>query len=594
MHLFSAQGVCDGMVVGKAFVIKKEARNEEMIKARSGLSCHDEIKRYKAALECFERDTYALIKGAVPAHQEILERHVMIANDHLVLADVEQLITRKSMTSEATVATVFNKQAQLFLCMEDETMKARAADFVDIKTRLIEILSGVHGSVFEQVKGKCIIVANELSPSEMMRIERTKVMGIITEAGGSNSHMAIMARAMGVPTAVGATVIGAKGLLDTLESGELIALCVEGAHAEIIVRPDESDVKRLSQRPSSQRPSSQRPSSQRPSSQKLSACLERENTQNATVEHEGRPKTTPDDVRVHINANISGTWGLDELRTSGADGIGLFRSEYIFFGRDCLPDETLQFKIYKKAAQIMGDKPTTIRTLDIGADKTLPYFHTDASLRGIRLCLAYEEMFSVQLRAILRAGAFGNVRIMLPMVSEVSEVRRVKLLIEAAKDELKRRNEPFKDIALGVMIETPAAVITADILARECDFFSIGTNDLTSYILAQDRLGKEHKHMHSVYEPAVMRAIHKTIQAGKKAGLQVFLCGEAAADINLSAFLIACGLDEFSVSPRFIPDLRRAIYEKPDTRPNDALLQVLNMTTGEEIRNYLMNFRRNA
>lgn len=537
-------------------MIRKEARNEKMTKARSGLFCHDEIKRYKAALERFERDTYALVKGAVAVHQDILERHVMIANDHLVLADVKQLIMRESMTSEAAVADVFDKHAQKFSEMDDETLKARAVDVLDIKTRLIEILSGTSCSVFEQIPGKCIIVADELSPSEMMRIDLRKVMGIITEAGGLNSHMAIMARAMGVPTAV-----RAKGLLDEIKSGELIAICVDGERAKILVRPDEADLLQLKQ-------------------------------QRVVTKHDDKPNTTTTNAHVHIHANISGIWELDELQKSGASGIGLFRSEYIFLGRNSLPDEQLQFEIYKKAAQIMGDKPTTIRTLDIGGDKTLPYFQADASLGGIRLCLAHEEMFSVQLRAILRAGTFGNVRIMLPMVSDVSEVRRVKLLIDMAKDELRRRDEPFKDIPIGIMIETPCAVNNADILAGECDFFSIGTNDLTSYILAQDRLGREGEQMHSVYQPAVIRAIHKAIQAGKKAGVKVSLCGEAAADTNLSAFLIACGLDEFSVSPRFIPDLCRAIYERFDTRSKDELLQVLNMETEEEIRGYLINHRR--
>jgi len=563
--IYNTLGICDGVVISRAFVLKKENLSRIVPPGRSLLTFQEEVGRADKAIQKFTEDTYALIAKADPCTEQamILERHITIANDPEIWASVKEQLENESATCEAALVKTLGIFAEVFACMEDELMKARSQDLDDIKVRLIEILTGKIEHSIEDINSECILVAQSLTPSEMMRLDGKIVKGIVTESGGINSHMSIMAKAMGIPTA-----LGAKGILETVGNGDSLTLNISNGRAEVIVSPSEEEIR------------------------KIHALMEEFDIKKKSVStavpcekhpwHRSRMflnrncYTVKDkySASVLISANIGGLWDLDAAYENGADGIGLFRTEFLFMERDSLPDEDKQFEVYKAAAVAMNGKPVTIRTLDIGGDKYASCFvlkkeaNPFLGCRGIRICLNEREVFKVQIRAILRASFYGNVKIMLPMVSVLDELRQTKDLIEEAKRELYKEGKPFDNIPIGIMIETPAAAITADILAKECDFFSIGTNDLIQYIMAADRLNESVSHLYSAHQPAVMRTIYNVIKAGKDAGIAVGMCGEAAADINIIPFLLACGLDEFSVSPKLVPETRIAIVDKLEKLSN--------------------------
>lgn len=557
--MYLAKSVCSGAVICDAFVVRKKP-----LEVVASTSCSKkEIERYRSTLKQFERDTYALIKNADMAREQslILERHIMIANDPEIFTRILAQIEKEFVTCEVAVINIFEKFSRELLHVEDELTKARAIDLEDIKIRLIEILMGAVDITLESIDAPCILIARELTPSEMMRIDRDKIKGIITEEGAVNSHMSIMARSLGIPTAV-----GAQGLLDVVRSGDEVAMNITESRAEIIVSPSKEDSARINAL--------------------MRTVTLRDGSDADNVGLNG--------INAHVYANINIPKDLDEALLNAADGIGLFRSEFLFLGKTVPPDENEQFEAYKKAARAFLGKPVTIRTFDIGADKEVSYLEMKTQpnpalgLRGIRLCLSNTALFMTQLRAILRASAYGNVRIMIPMITTLIELREAKILIEEAKDELEQQKIPFnKDIPVGIMIETPSAAIMADILAKECDFFSIGTNDLTQYIMCADRLSDEVEHIFSIYQPAVMRTIYSLTKAGKNAGIKVCVCGEAAVEPNMAMFLLACGIDEFSVAARSVRDMRKIVYGQPLEDLAEIVQSVLNMETKEEIINYL-------
>ena len=561
--MYLAKSVCLGAVICDALVVRKKPLEMSSLTSRSKLDTKKETERYQNALKHFDRDTYALIKNAGTTCEQalILEHHITIANDPEIFKNILQQIETEFVTCEAAVLTTFERLSQEFLHVENEIIKARAIDLEDVKVRLIEILMGEADITLESIDAPCILIAHALTPSEMMRIDRAKIKGIITEEGTINSHMSIIARSLGIPTAV-----GVAGILDVVRSGDVVAMNVTGTHAEIIVSPSKEDVARMNAL--------------------TETAVLRDNGGNDNIE------LNETNVKVYANVNIPED--LDEAVLSAANGVGLFRSEFLFLGKAAPPDENEQFEVYKKAAEAFKDKSVTIRTVDIGADKDVPYLEmmTQANpalgLRGIRLCLVNVSLFMTQLRAILRASAYGNVQIMFPMITTLAELREAKKLIEEAKGELARQNIPFnKNIPVGIMIETPSAAIIADILASECDFFSIGTNDLTQYIMSADRLNGEALHLFSVYQPSIMRTIHSIITAGKNAGIKVCVCGEAAGERSLAKFFLACGIDEFSVAVYLVRDMRKIASELSVENLEEIVQSVLNMGTKEEVINYL-------
>jgi len=549
------------VAICNAFVWENDPQQTSLSTKYLEISPPKEVARYKSALKQFEADTYMLIKraGRESEHSHILRQHITIANDPMVCNRVIELIETESLTCEAAVAKAFEELSQVFLYAENEGTRARTVDLCDIKNRLIKILMGRSDNATKHMSDSCIIIAHELTPSDMMRIDREKVKGIIIEGGSIHSHMAIMARSMCIPTA-----ILVERLMDKVKCGDEVAINITESRAEIIVSPTKEDVARL-----------------------------KVLMKSAIVsEHPSEYNMPLRDNQIY--ANISTPIDLDAALSNGADGIGLFRSEFLFLGKDCAPDEDEQFEVYKKVAQAFDIKPVTIRTLDIGADKNTPYLEVKVQpnpalgLRGIRLCLENVELFKTQLRAILRASAYGNVRIMLPMITTLMELRKTKALIEEAKNELEQHDIPFnRGIPVGIMIETPSAAIMADKLAKECDFFSIGTNDLTQYIMSVDRFGGEFSHLFCVYQPAVMRTIHNVIKAGKNAGIKVCMCGEAAAERRMVRFALACGLDEFSVAARVVMDVKKFVNELTDDMLTDVAEKVLDMETKEQIIEYL-------
>ena len=558
-------GVCEGIVISKAFVIKKE---ELVFESHSRLSAQEEAGRYNQAVEKFIEDTYALAakveESAGPEQAMILEGHILIVQDPEITAGVIAELESSPVSSEAAVALVFSMFAEIFASMEDELMKERAHDLEDIKTRLIEILTGKVSRGIEDIEDECVIIARDMTPSETGRIDKAVIKGIVTEMGGITSHMAIMAKAMELPT-----VLGIADMLSNVETGDSIA--INGGSGEVIVNPSDGELARFR------------------------ALIEEFDVYKRELEiYKTKESITLDGVRVEIAANIGGLQDMEAVLKNTAEGIGLFRTEFLFMERDSLPDEEAQFEVYKEVAEAMEGKPVIIRTLDIGGDKDVPYLDMDKEenpflgYRAIRLCLGDKAMFNVQLRALLRAGFYGNIKIMIPMITTVTELRQTKKIIEELKGELEEEGKPFnKNIEVGIMIETPASSLIADVLAKESDFFSIGTNDLTQYTMAVDRGNERVQYLYSTFEPAVMRSIYNVIKAGKDAGIMVGMCGEGAGDVNMIPFLLGCGLDEFSMSAQSLLRARKAICSLSKSEMEKEIDKILNMETREEIIDHL-------
>jgi len=568
--LYRGIGVCDGIVVCEAFVIEKE---ELLFETNSLLTCQEEIDRYNVALEKFVEDTLLLAakveKSAGPEQAMILEGHTIIAQDPEIAAGVVAELEGFPVTAEAAVASAFDMFAAVFDSMDDELMRERAHDLIDIKTRLIEILTGKISRGIEDIANECIIVARDMTPSETGRIDKSKIKAVVTEVGGITSHMAIMAKAMELPA-----VLGVKGILSNVKTGDIIAL--NGSDGEIIVNPTSDELLRF---------------------EKLKKDFEIYKKE--LEAYKGRESLTLDGVSVEIAANIGGPQDLESVLKSTAEGIGLFRTEFLFMESSSLPDEESQFEVYKKVAETMEGKSVIIRTLDIGGDKDVPYLNLKKEenpflgYRAIRLCLGDKDMFNVQLRALLRAGHYGNIKIMIPMITTLTELRQTKAIIEELKKDLEKEGKPFnKEIQVGIMIETPASSLIADVLAAESDFFSIGTNDLTQYTMAVDRGNERVQYLYSTFEPAVMRSIYNVIKAGKDAGIMVGMCGEGAGDVNMIPFLLACGLDEFSMSANSVLRARKAVCNLSKAELEKELHKILNMKTREEIFNHLQSLAR--
>ncbi|MCL2197632.1 MAG: phosphoenolpyruvate--protein phosphotransferase [Defluviitaleaceae bacterium] len=562
--MYRGIGACDGIVIAKAFVLKKE---DAVFAARSVLSAEEEVKRYNNAVKKFVEDTTVLAaqveKNAGVEQASIIEAHAIMANDPDVKDSVLAEIKDNMATAEAAVVNAFTSVIAMFSAMPDEYMRERAHDLADIKARILEILTGKKRHSIEDISQECIIIARDMTPSETGRINKTVIKGVITEIGGITGHMAIMAKAMELPT-----VLGMEGMLKNVQTGDTIAL--DGSTGEVIINPTEADLARYK-----------------------NLASEYDIYKKELEVYKNRQSITLDGVHVEIAANIGGTEDLEAVIKNNADGIGLFRTEFLFMGRDSLPNEDTQFEVYKKVTEAMGDKPVIIRTLDIGGDKDVPYLDMKKEenpflgYRAIRLCLGNKEMFSIQLRALLRASRYGNIKIMLPMISTVTELRQAKAIIFELKTELEKEGKPFnKDIQIGIMIETPASCLIADILAKEADFFSIGTNDLTQYTMAVDRGNEKVQYLYSTYEPAVMRSIYNVIKSAKKAGIMVGMCGESAGDVNMIPFLLACGLDEFSMSAQSILRAKKEICNLSKQELEKQIDVILNMSSREDIYNY--------
>ena len=529
----------EGIGIGTVVLIEEHEINIETKRVEETGA---EIERLQNAIEKFVADTNVMAEkmditvGKKDA--DILRGHIQMLQDPMIEEQISALIISEKITAEMAVDQVLEQTAEMFSQIPDELLQQRATDFRDIKTRMLKILLGIEDVDISQVPAGTVIVARDLTPSMTAGINPENIEGILTEVGGRTSHSAILARAMEVPA-----VLSIENICSIAKNGDKVVL--DRTSGEAISNPDDETVEKFKKMYS-----------------------DYQNEKALLKEYAGKPSQTKDGVKVELVCNIGKPADANKAVECDGEGIGLFRTEFLFMDRDSMPTEEEQFEAYKEVAEKMKGKPVIIRTLDIGGDKDVPYLgleHEDnpfLGFRAIRYCLQRKDIYDIQLKALLRASAFGKIKIMVPLVTGVDELRQVKAMIKDIMAELDKEGVAYnKNIEVGVMMETPAACMMADALAKEAAFFSIGTNDLTGYTMAVDRGNAKVAYLYSTYNPAVLRAIKRIIECGKKEGIMVGMCGEAAADSKLIPLLLAFGLDEFSVSATSVLKTRKTISD---------------------------------
>ena len=538
MQVYSGKSVFRGIAIGKISVYRK---NEQQVKRVRTEDTKGELARYEAAkaaaIEQLQELYQKALKEEGEANAAIFEIHQMMLDDGDYNESVENIIETQKVNAEYAVAVTGDNFAQMFRAMDDDYMRERAADVKDISERVLSILNGGQkgkGVTDEPV----IIVADDLAPSETVQLEKDMVLSFVTVHGSVNSHTAILARTMAIPALIGTEELP----LDDTVDGKLAV--VDGLNGKIYVEPDAQTLEEMKKR----------------------RQAELEKTELLQL-LKGKENVTLDGKKIMLYANIGNIKDLATVIQNDAGGIGLFRSEFIYLEKDRYPTEEEQFSIYKTAVETMAGKRVIIRTLDIGADKQCEYFKMDKEenpalgYRAIRICLTRPEIFKTQLRALFRASAYGNLAIMYPMITSLWEVKRIKEIVEEVKAELTAEQLEFGNPQQGIMIETPAAVMMSEKLAKEVDFFSIGTNDLTQYTLAIDRQNPKLDKFYDAHHPAVLSMIRMTVENAHKAGIWAGICGELGADTSLTKEFLAMGVDELSISPGSILPIRKIILE---------------------------------
>lgn len=565
----SGTGASAGIGIGKVVILKEEAL---VIRRDTVADAAAEKERFKKAVEKSIEDTQALAADMAERigekEAEILNGHLMLLQDPMMTMEIEGKIDSEKLCSEAAIEDVCTMYADMFASMDDELMQQRAADMRDIKTRMQKVLLGVKSVDVSALPKGSVLVAEDLTPSVTAGINPENVTGIVTELGGRTSHSAILARALEIPA-----VVAAAGILSQAADGDEIIL--DGESGEIFVKPEES-VKAEYE------------------AKRASYLAEKEELK----KYIGRETITKDGVKIEVAANIGRPEDVDRVLSYDAEGIGLFRTEFLFMDRTSMPTEEEQFEAYRKVAVAMNGKPVIIRTLDIGGDKEIPYMglkkdeNPFLGYRAIRFCLdRKDDIYRPQLRALLRASAFGAIKIMVPMVTCVEEYREAKALIHEIMDELEQEGIPYnKDIQVGIMVETAAASLMADVFAREVDFFSIGTNDLTQYTMSVDRGNDKVSYLYSTFNPAVLRSIHHIIECGRKEGIMVGMCGEAASDPLMIPLLVAFGLNEFSMSASAVLKARKMITECDSRKLQEMADKAMSFVTASEIESFMREF----
>lgn len=538
MQVYSGKSVFGGIAIGKISVYKK---NEQQVKRVRTEDTKGELARYEAAkaaaVEQLQELYQKALKEVGEANAAIFEIHQMMLDDGDYNESVENIIETQKVNAEYAVAVTGDNFAQMFRAMDDDYMRERAADVKDISERVLSVLHG--GQKRKVVTDEpVIIVADDLAPSETVQLEKNMVLSFVTVHGSVNSHTAILARTMAIPALIGTEELP----LDDTVDGKLAV--VDGMNGKIYVEPDAQTLEEMKKR--------------------RQAELEKKELLQLL---KGKENVTLDGKKIMLYANIGNIKDLATVIQNDAGGIGLFRSEFIYLEKDRYPTEEEQFSIYKTAVETMAGKRVIIRTLDIGADKQCEYFKMDKEenpalgYRAIRICLTRPEIFKTQLRALFRASAYGNLAIMYPMITSLWEVKRIKEIVEEVKAELTAEQLEFGNPQQGIMIETPAAVMMSGELAKEVDFFSIGTNDLTQYTLAIDRQNPKLDKFYDAHHPAVLSMIRMTVENAHKAGIWAGICGELGADTSLTKEFLEMGVDELSVSPGSILPIRKIILE---------------------------------
>lgn len=552
----------EGIGIGKVMLIEEVSLDYEK---KQITDTQAEIDRYRKVFDAYCEKTEKQaenIKNTIGEKEaDIILGHLLMLKDPAMSSSIEGNIS-SGCCAEDAVAQVCDMFIGVFSMADDELTKQRASDVEDIKNGLITMLLGKEEVDIASAPSGTVLVAKDLTPSMTSCIVKENIVGIVTEVGGKTSHSAILARAMEIPA-----VLSVHNVMETFENGQEII--VDGSHGEVIENPSDGEIAIYREK-----------------------TIEYKKEKKELKKFIGKETVTADGVKVELCCNIGKPDDADAVLSKDGEGVGLFRTEFLYMDSSSIPTEEEQFEAYKKTVLKLGDKPLIIRTLDVGGDKDIPYLGLSKEdnpfmgFRAVRYCLHREDVYKPQLRALLRASAFGNIKIMIPLVTCIDEVREVKAMIENIKAELDSESIAYnKDIQVGIMVETPAASLIADLLAEEADFFSIGTNDLTGYTMAVDRGNADVAYLYSAFQPAVLRSIKKIIEDGKD--IMVGMCGEAAADPLLIPLLLAFGLDEFSVSATSVLKTRKIISQWTIDEAKEVAEKALTLKTESEIVEYL-------
>ena len=537
MEQYQGKSVFGGVAIGRIHIFSKGQQQVKRIKVQD---TEAEKKRYREAVQTAITELQGLydkaLKEVGEANAAIFEMHQMMLEDEDFTESVENIIDSQSVNAEYAVASTGDNFAQMFASMDDEYMRGRAADVKDISERLVSVLNGASRQQMDADE-PVIVMAVDLAPSETVQMDKDKVLSFVTTQGSVNSHTAILARTMSIPA-----LIGVDMPLDAELEGKFAI--VDGDNGTVYIDPSEDVLAQMQEKKE-----------------------HAEEKKQLLQQLKGKETITKDGKKIKLYANIGNSKDLAMVLQNDAEGIGLFRSEFLYLEKEDYPTENEQFMVYKMVAETMAGKQVIIRTLDIGADKQCDYFNMDPEdnpalgYRAIRICLTRPEVFKTQLRALYRASAFGNISIMYPMITSVWEVKQIKKIVEEVKEELRAQNIEFGEVAQGIMIETPAAVMISRELAKEVDFFSIGTNDLTQYTLAIDRQNPKLDDFYDAHHPAVLKMIHMVAQNAHAEGIWAGICGELGADLELTEQFLQMGIDELSVSPGRILPIRKIVRE---------------------------------
>lgn len=560
-------GTSKGIGIGKALIIHKCKNAVSRVKIKD---TEAEVDKFNEAVEKFIQETNELVDKLSQKLNGDDKNALVLKNQEYLIRDPEftsgviSAITNDKLNAEAAVEDTCEMLKNIFLSFNNDTMTQRVADIEDMKQRLIAIMQGQKHIDLTKLSDNTVIIADEIHPSMTANMDTEHIAGIISEKGGDTSHASILARALEIPA-----VLSVKDICSKIAEGEEVI--VDGAYGEVFVNPTPITLKIYNK--------------------KKKAYDERVKELKKYID---KQTVTRDGRKVMLAANIGNADEAAKAVKAGAEGVGLFRTEFLFMNKQALPTEEEQYNEYKKAAVVLDGRQLTIRTLDIGGDKDIPYMGLTKELnpflgyRAIRFCLDRVDIFTTQLRAVLRASAYGNIRIMIPMITSVTEVQAVKKIINGICRDLDKKDIKYdKDIKIGVMIETPAAAIMADVLAHEVDFFSIGTNDLTQYTLAVDRGNENVAYLYSALNPAVIRSIKHIIECAHNAGIEAGMCGEAAADERMIPLLLNFGLDEFSVTVSRVLEIRKEIASWSSKEVKEITENVMNYSEEKEVSNYL-------
>ena len=560
-------GVSPGIAIGRAFVIKKNKAIITGVFLNNDAEISAEIERFDKAVDSAIAEIEAIKTNTRLTDDDlaILETQIEFLSDPQLKEEVIQKINEDKKNANDALLEVIAGLVELFQNMDDEYMRARSADIQDIGGRILKHLNGTD-KIAQKFEPDTIIIAEDIAPSDTITMDIKLIVGFATQAGSKTSHAAIIAKSKGIPA-----VVGCGGDLLAIKDNDVIIL--DGRSGVLYVNPDLTEIDEYKE--------------------KRKAFIEQAQILKALKD---KPAITTDGTKIKLTANISGADDWDDVFTNGGDGVGLLRTEMLFMNRDTFPTEDEQFEFYKQVALKSKGKPVIVRTIDIGGDKQLSYFglpieqNPFLGYRAIRICLDKTDIFITQLKAILRAAVFGDLKIMFPMISNVEEVRAAKNILSEAKNELLKEGVVFKaNIEIGIMIEIPSAAVTADILAKEVDFFSIGTNDLCQYTLAVDRMNEKISHLYDPYNPGVLRLINNVIAQGQKHHIHVGMCGEMAGDPMATLLLLGMGLEEFSMSAASIPSIKNIIINNSMEKAKEVCSKVMEMDSSKSIITYLQS-----